>query len=224
MASKTNPTDREIDDSWDDSRWAGFKRVMIPAIVFAIGLGLALGGVSAMAVIARKGELGFASIAMALPFLLIGLGIIVYAFRKWPTLRVGDPDTPRTRRLGKGVYVLMIFAIGTAMIMVTFMPEARGPNSFFGNGPIPPALGAVMAIGWMVFMPILSIYNRRNVDEVDRSTFEFGETVGFQVFAVLAPVWWVAWRGGFVPQPDVMIIFVIVLVASTIGNLCKRFV
>jgi hypothetical protein len=46
---------------------------------------------------------------------------------------------------------------------------------------------------------------------------------GGLAFTFTAPVWWMGWRGGFLPEPDVMILFVAVLVVTWIANMWKRY-
>jgi hypothetical protein len=72
-------------------------------------------------------------------------------------------------------------------------------------------------------MPLVIVGYRYNLDEVMREANNFGFSVGFQFFPCLAPIWWMAWRGGFLPQPDIMITLVASLVVALLANLWKRF-
>jgi hypothetical protein len=152
---------------------------------------------------------------------IIGGVIVIATFRKWPTLTQGDPVTPRTRRYSWAMIALIAFAMLTSLAFAR--PEGGSlANDLYSNDPLPTDLAVGLAILWLVGMPLLSAMTRRNMDEVERGLLQFGESSGFRFFSVAAPAWWLGYRGGVLPQPDVMILFVAVLAASSIANLARR--
>lgn len=200
---------------------AKLKRELGVAVIAGLGIGLIYGGLVGMGVVFTQDEFSFAAFAVCIVCLTIGIPICLYAYRKTPSLREGDPDTPRARRMGKMVFFLMCFAV---VIMLPFV--IRGDTlegmDLFSNGPVPAWIALFLGIIWALGMPLLVYINRQNMDELERTEFQFGETLGFQFFGIAAPVWWIAARGGLVPPPDVMILFIATLVVSVLANLYRK--
>lgn len=155
--------------------------------------------------------------------MLIGFPMILisgyFLWRTMPDFNMGEPDTARGRRikwttLGGGV-------LG-GLVSVPLIDFENGGTLLFGNGPVG-SLQAMFALGmWALILPIFIIFHRRSVDEVAREANDFGFMVGFQSFSVIAPVWWMGWRGGLLPQPDVMILFVSVLTIAWLAIIWRR--
>ncbi len=208
-------------DDDNNSLAARFGRVAIPMLCFTAGFGVLMSGIAWGAMQVAKGHLASVDMAGSVIAALIGGGGLIATFRKWPTLTQGDPVTPRTRRYGWAMVALIGLAI--AMSLAFARPSGGSQaNDLYSNGPLPTALAVTLALLWLVGMPLLSAIARRNMDEVERGLLQFGESVGFRFFTVAAPAWWLGYRGGVLPQPDVMILFVGVLIASFIANMVRR--
>ncbi|MEL7318741.1 MAG: hypothetical protein AAFN04_08895 [Pseudomonadota bacterium] len=155
--------------------------------------------------------------------MLIGVPLVLvsgyFLWRTMPDFTMGEPDTARGRRtkwttLGAG------FLGGlTTIPLIDF---DNGGTLLFSNGSVG-SIQALFAMGmWAIILPVFIIIHRRNADEVAREANDFGFMVGFQTFSILAPVWWMGWRGGFLPQPDVMILFVTVLIIACAAIIWRR--
>ena len=214
--------DRIVHDDDDELTIAGRLRgVMIPMLCFVAGLVLLLVGIAATALCIAKGQ-GL-SLAAALGVILVIAGVVVTAmtFRKWPTLNQNDPITPRTRRYGWSMIALIGFAVVTSLFFIR-LGNGRMATELFSNGPLPTPAALIAAALWLVGLPLVAALTRRNMDEVERGLLVTGESTGFRFFSIAAPVWWLGYRGGVLPQPDVMILFVAVLMVSSAGNLARR--
>jgi hypothetical protein len=208
-------------DDDDNSLGARFGRVAIPMLCFTAGFGLLMSGMVWGAMQVAKNHIASFDMAGSVIAALIGSAVLIATFRKWPTLTQGDPVTPRTRRYGWAMVALIGFAI--AMSLAFARPsDGSLANDLYSNGPLPTALAVALAVLWLVGMPVLSAITRRNMDEVERGLLQFGESAGFRCFTIAAPVWWIGYRGGVLPQPDVMILFVGALIASFIANMVRR--
>jgi hypothetical protein len=144
-----------------------------------------------------------------------------YFLWRWlPDFTMGEPDTPRGRRIR---WTLVGCGLVGGVSTVPLINTQEGGTLLFGNGPVPATSALITLAIWALIIPVLMIVFRRNADEVTREANNFGFSVGFQAFAYAAPVWWMGWRGGFVPQPDVMILLIASLVVATLANLWKQF-
>lgn len=113
----------------------------------------------------------------------------------------------------------MIGSVVTGGIMGGVIAAASGDlanSSVLSDAPLPPALAMAMVLTIGVLCPIMSIYwHRRVVDEQEAEAYKVGAMWGLYVFVFLGPVWWFAWRGGFVSEPDGPTLYFLVM--ATVG-------
>ncbi|MGB3165346.1 MAG: hypothetical protein WBA68_01060 [Alteraurantiacibacter sp.] len=159
----------------------------------------------------------------ALPLAIVTAAGLAYPLWRWrPDFTLGEPMTPRGKRMRWFLVGLVVFGAIVAMPLIL----ADGPDgerlSLFSNGPVPQWAAAAMLVLWLVFMPALALYGRRQSDDFAKAVGEFSSMVGFQFFATVTPAWWMGWRGGFLPEPQVMVIFVATLVVVNVATVWKR--
>ena len=159
----------------------------------------------------------------ALPVALLVAGILSPLLWRWrPDFTMGEPMTPRGKRLRWFMVGLVVLGAVTAMPLIL----ADGPDgerlSLFGNGSVPVWTALSMMALWLIGIPLLSAYGRRNADDFAKATGDWASMIGFAFFTLVTPVWWMDWRGGMLPEPDAMLIFIAALVVSTSANLWKR--
>jgi hypothetical protein len=208
-------------DKRDLTPAARLTDMLWPALLFAAGFGLFAGGIAGGGVFFARGAAAsplFLVIAACAP---IGMIVMAGTYRRYPMLRVGEPDTPRTRRRGIALMALIAFVGTISILPVAFGEESLAPV-VFSNDPLPASIALTLGILWMVALPLLSFFARRSADEVHLDRQRFGESIAFQFFGVAAPVWWLGARGGLLPEPDVMILFAATLIVSFIANLLRR--
>jgi hypothetical protein len=86
-----------------------------------------------------------------------------------------------------------------------------GPNLTAGllsNEPLQPTVAIVLLVLMGVVLPIISyVWHRSAVDEQEVAAYKDGALWGLNVFMLGTPIWWIAWRGGFVPAPDMIFIY-----------------
>lgn len=159
---------------------------------------------------------------------LIGGGLLVAAvlfvpLKRWmPDFTQGEPDTPRGRKMRRVLVALVLLGILISAPLIISDTASEEDITLFGNGPVPAMAAAAMIALWGLILPVMIVVTRRSSDEVARAAGEFGSMVGFQLFGWATPIWWIGWRGGFLPQPDVMIIFVATLLVATVATHWKR--
>ncbi len=132
---------------------------------------------------------------------------------------------PLSRSEKRGNYLLIASGLlggvlSLAMIVGTSMLGAK--FDLFSNDPIPGVV-ATIAIGtWLCIMPWISLAWYRTVDEIERDNSNFGALLALYSYATLAPTWWLGWRGGFLPEPQDMLIYIAVIAIWSIGWLWRR--
>jgi hypothetical protein len=118
------------------------------------------------------------------------------------------PPTPK-ERLNRNIMVAC-GALGFVIALLMMFAQ-NGPDLTHGllsNDPLQPAIAIVLLLLLGVVLPVLSfVWHRSAVDEQEIAAYKDGALWGINVFMIGAPLWWIAWRGGFVPAPDFIILY-----------------
>lgn len=160
---------------------------------------------------------------------LIGAGLVVAAlagtyvsWRTMPDFTMGEPNTKRGNNIRILIGGIVAFGIAISVILNLGVDGRTSLSTLFSNTPLPPMTAAAVVGLWLIAMPIFIIFGRRNADEHALQAGDFGLAIGAHVFALIAPAWWMGARGGMLPEPDVMVIFIAVMAVTTIANIWKR--
>ena len=195
------------------------------AILAVAGLGAVFGTGTIAGILAayadRGGEPTVKLISLLAAAALLTAAALFLAWRQVKAMsKAAGAPTSRERR--NRTVLLVCGALGGAMGALLTL---AGPTPFsaFTNDPLPAwfalALAAVIALP----VPAISFYWHRHVaDEQESAAYAQGALIGLYVFWIGAPVWWLLWRGGLVPAPDMIIIyFATVAVAGAVWMWAK---
>lgn len=107
--------------------------------------------------------------------------------------------------LGGGMGVVM-----AATGIVNTPDKSADPLSLLFTGPLPVAAAVSLAFFWAVIMPVVAwFWHTRAIDEQEASAYRDGGYYAAYAYLILAPTWWLLWRGGMFPQPDGVVIFLL---------------
>jgi hypothetical protein len=156
------------------------------------------------------GALAMKGVIVLTVMLALALAMVWMIVRSARALRASlEPLAKSTRQgrvilyctLGLGMLVGILFAVtGTAQ---------GGVAAFLNNGPIDRWLALTLAVVMGGIVPLLSWRWHRVIDEHEREAYRDGAIAGAYAYMVGAPVWWLLWRGGWLPAPDGIAIFCI---------------
>lgn len=212
-------------DSAPDDGQFPMGRYWVHLMAWSLVLGLVLSGLTATLVAINRLIRGTPE---GHEWMLAAGGIGVAAVLAWPLWKyrpdftMGEPRTPRGNRMRLILVAVAILGPAMAFPLIAHIGPDGSPLNLFANTPLPArAVWPMLAI-WAVGIPALIFFMRRNLDDFTRAANDFGFMVGGQLFYFAAPLWWLGWRGGLLPRPDVMILFVATLIAVNFANLWKR--
>jgi len=211
-----------MDESEDiaSKRFWRFARSAGLALALVMLLGMA-GGFTA-AHIADGEALGLVGAAILGAMLLAAAGCGWLLLREMRRPTGEEPLTPRERLnrniiIGCGVLGLIV---GMALSLGGGVDMTKG-GGVFTNEPLPPALALALVALTGVLLPLVSVFwHRSAVDELETEAYKTGALYAVYVYMIGAPVWWLLWRGGFVPAPDGIIIYFAVIL--TLGAVWMR--
>jgi hypothetical protein len=172
-------------------------------IVFLAGIAT---GVGMKAV--ERGSLSLFSGALIGGAVLLALGCLWWVLRilNAPT---GEAPPTRKERLNRNILVAcgaLGFIISLLMMFTQGGPDLT--RGLLSSEPLEPAIAIALLVLMGVVLPILSfVWHRSAVDEQEIAAYKDGALWGINVFMIGAPIWWIAWRGGFLPAPDGIILY-----------------
>lgn len=162
-----------------------------------------------------------------LPFALIIAGCLFGLFRlvMQSAKSMGDERLTKRERLNRNIMIVCAVLGGLIGIGLSVISDNDGETlSAFGDSPLPPALAIGFAVFWGVIMPLLSWYwHKRATDELENEAFRSGAVMACYVLWIAAPVWWMLWRGGLLPEPDGVAIYMATIFTALIVWQWKKY-
>lgn len=133
------------------------------------------------------------------------------------TMAEGDWQTraqQRKRRINMVIGTLFSIGLLSGFLVGFFEDEKAGlasPNS------IPPWLAVVSAIVFVVATTFGSWKLMKVSDELERTINTKSTVLAGNTMLIGYPSWFILWKGGIVPEPDALWLFVACIVASAVG-------
>ena len=160
------------------------------------------------------GSLGTVGVIVMAVFAAIICGLSFAIWRNIRALKRDGDDLTRRERLNRNITLActLLGAATGAVLMASGSfdvtePEA-GAFSVFSGSAIPRPLAIVAVFLWGGVMPVVAwFWHTRAIDEQEASAYRDGGYYAAYAYLILAPVWWILWRGGFLPEPDQVSIF-----------------
>jgi hypothetical protein len=73
-------------------------------------------------------------------------------------------------------------------------------------------------------MPLMSWYwHARVIDELEADAYRSGAMLAMYAFWIVAPVWWLLWRGGMLPAPDGVALYLMTTFVALIIWFWKKY-
>lgn len=160
------------------------------------------------------GPLGAAGMIVMAVFaaIIIGLGYVIW--RNGRALKLDGDELTRRERLNRNI-MIGCMALGAVMgggLAATgnldIADPASGALSIFDDGRMSAAAALLIVFLWAVIIPVVAwFWHTRAIDEQEASAYRDGGYYAAYAFLILAPVWWLLWRGGLLPEPNGVAIF-----------------
>ena len=168
---------------------------------------------------------------ISLKFVLVLGGIVLLAagcsWLLWREFKGRGSREPLTRneRLNRNILIACgaIGGIIGAVITVASRGKLTEGSGVFSNDPLPPMVAAALILVLGIVIPVISYYWHKVVDEQEVDAYKTGTLYAFYVYGIGAPIWWLAWRGGFAPAPDGFVIYYATITVMAIVWLWKKY-
>lgn len=194
--------------------------------IAAAGLGIVMTGgaiVGFMSEVNSSGDdfkSGPALAALVL-FIAIIAGLSYSILRNARKLKQSEYPLSRREKLNNQILAGSgIFGGVVAVVLVISGDVSSG----ISDRPISPAIaiGGAFAVG--VLAPLLSWYwHARIVDEQEDAAYRSGALIAIYAFWYVAPMWWLLWRGGILPAPDGIALYMMTTFITVIVWFWKKY-
>ena len=87
----------------------------------------------------------------------------------------------------------------------------------------PPEIALILAAVYLVAVLTGAVLLKRQTDEVQLAQQTRGTALAGSMFVLVYPLWYILWKGGFVPEPMHAVIYVLFLLTALGGMLYYRF-
>lgn len=223
----TNLTERAMIDADDMANSNGRRRLWM--MFSGIGIVMISGAISGF--LSQRNAEGDGPLTV-LDFSILGLFaavILLLAFVIWrlfqQTKQSGERVPRRERLNNRIIWGCGIFGgiIGLTLALSGNMDGISEPN-VLANGPISPVLAVILAVAIGIVMPAITYYwHKHVVDEQEDAAYRAGALIAIYAFWFVAPVWWLLWRGGILPAPNGMALYLMTAFIALIVWSWKKY-
>jgi hypothetical protein len=162
------------------------------------------------------GPLGTAGIVVMAVFgaIIVALGYALW--RNGVKLRSSSQNLPRREKLNQRVMAGSVLLGGVIGIALLAAPTGNDNDlSIFSSAPIEPWVAVLLAAIVGIAVPLMSwFWHNRVIDEQEADAYRSGALIAIYIYWFVAPVWWLLWRGGLVPAPDGVALYLITMFAA----------
>jgi hypothetical protein len=125
-----------------------------------------------------------------------------------------DEKAPLTKkeRLNRNIMIacLLIGGIIGGVMGFTDTDLEAGSLAGFSDAPLSMPVTIALAIFWGLIMPVIAwFWHRSAIDEQEAAAYRDGAYYAAYVYIIAVPCWWILWRGGILPEPDGVTIFLV---------------
>lgn len=175
------------------------------------------------------GAIGIAGILTLCAFATIIIGLAFAIWRNVSKMKASNEGLTRREKLNRNMIYGLGLAGGAIGLLLAFydtrvVTSDAGALPIFTDSPMPPVIALMLIFFWTVIMPIVAwFWHKRAIDEQEASAYRDGGYYAAYAFFIGAPTWWILWRGGFVPEPDGVAIFMLFVSIWTIVWFWKKY-
>ena len=164
----------------------------------------------------QGGPLDLADVAVLGVLVTVILVLAVSIWKLFQQVKQSGERETRREKLNRNIILAcggLGGVVGVAIASTGISSASKdGTDPFLAllTGPIPLTIVIPLIFVWGVIMPIVAWYwHTRVIDEQEANAYKDGGYYAGYAFLMLAPLWWLLWRGGLLPEPNGVAIYLI---------------
>ena len=171
------------------------------------------------------GALNFAGVAV---LGAIAAASLILAFVIWKLFQQGKQRGEKVPRREKvyNRFLVGCFLLGgvTGLALSLTGSFDATETSLMSNAAMSPVLAIILSIAIGVIAPAITLYwHKHVVDEQEEAAYRFGALIAMYAFWFIAPVWWLLWRGGMLPEINGITLYFMTCFAATAVWFWKKY-
>ncbi len=163
-------------------------------------------------------------IALAVFVAIIG-GLAYSIWRNARKIRASGEPLSRREKLNNRILIGSGLLGGIMALILSISGTASTNNpDVFSSEPISAPVALLLAFIVGVLLPLVSYYwHKKVVDEQEEAAYRTGTLFAMYAFWIVAPVWWLLWRGGMLPAPDGVALYLMTTFVALIVWSWKKY-
>jgi MFS family permease len=171
------------------------------------------------------GPLNIAGYAVLAAFMSVTLALAFAIWKLFRQMKRSGEKLPRREKMYNRFFVGSFIFGGVIGLLLALTGSFDATEAgLMSNDAISPVLAIIMSVAIGVFMPAATFYWHKNVvDEQEEAAYRFGALIAIYAFWFIAPVWWLLWRGGILPEVNGMILYFMTFFVALIVWFWKKY-
>ena len=171
------------------------------------------------------GPLNLAGYAILAALISVTLVLAFAIWRLFRQMKRSDQKVPQREKVYNRFLIgSFLFGGVTGLVLALTGSFDETEAGLISNDAMSPMLAIIMSVAIGVFMPAVTFYWHKNlVDEQEEAAYRFGALIAMYAFWFIAPVWWLLWRGGMLPEIDRIALYFITIFVALIVWFWKKY-
>jgi hypothetical protein len=195
---------------------SGFGIVMIlGAVVGFLSAHMSVGG----------GPLNTAGYAVLAVLISVALALAFAIWRLFHQMkRSGEKVTRREKVYNRFLAGSFTFGGVTGLVFALTGSFDANETNLLATDAMSPMLAIIMSVAIGVIVPAITLYwHKHAVDEQEEAAYRFGALIAIYAFWFIAPVWWLLWRGGILPEVNGIALYFMTTFVALIVWFWKKY-
>jgi uncharacterized membrane protein YidH (DUF202 family) len=171
------------------------------------------------------GPLNIAGYTILTAFISVTLALAFAIWRLFRQMKRSDQKVPQREKVYNRFLIgSFLFGGVTGLILAMTGSFDETEAGLISNDAMSPMLAIILSIALGVIVPAITFYWHKNlVDEQEEAAYRFGALIAMYAFWFIAPVWWLLWRGGMLPEIDGIALYFITIFMALIVWFWKKY-
>jgi len=159
------------------------------------------------------GPLNIAGYAVLAAPMSVTLALAFVIWKLFHQMKRNGEKVPRREKLNRNIIMActglgVVIGLATGFGISNTSGNAADPFAALLTSPIPLTVVIPLVVFWGVIMPVVAwFWHTRAIDEQEESAYRDGGYYAAYAFLFLTPLWWLLWRGGLLPEPNIVAIY-----------------
>jgi uncharacterized membrane protein len=171
------------------------------------------------------GPLNTAGYAVLAVLISVALALAFAIWRLFHQMkRSGEKVTRREKVYNRFLAGSFIFGGVTGLVFALTGSFDAHETNLLATDAMSPMLAIIMSVAIGVILPAITLYwHKHAVDEQEEAAYRFGAFIAIYAFWFIAPVWWLLWRGGMLPEVNGIALYFMTTFVALIVWFWKKY-